>query len=77
MRVLSSSLYKDTTFFREIQIVLTFEYISGNVKKTRFAAARVGLVLYYEAHAATRLSTARERDFADKGRPGDARIGPS
>ena len=46
----SSSQYKYTTFSAEIQIVLTFEYNSGNVKKTRFAAARVWQVLYYEAH---------------------------
>ena len=32
VRVLSSSLYKDTTFFGEIQIALTFEHISEMLK---------------------------------------------
>ena len=45
---LSSSLYKYTTFFREIQIALTFRNSPRNVKMQRFAAARVGHVLYYE-----------------------------
>ena len=49
MRALSSSLYKDTTFFREIQIALTFRNTPRNVKMQRFAADGVGQVLYYEA----------------------------
>ena len=49
MRVLSSSLYKDTTFSREIQIPLIFRNNPPNVKKTRFAAASLRHVLYYEA----------------------------
>ena len=49
MRVLSSTLYKYTTFSCEIQIGLTFRNIPRNVKKQRFAADRVGHVLYYEA----------------------------
>ena len=32
MRALSSSLYKDTAFFAEIQIALTFEYIFEMLK---------------------------------------------
>ena len=48
MRVLSSSLYKDTTFSREIQIPLTFRNNPPNVKKTRFAADGGRQVLYYE-----------------------------
>ena len=49
-RVLSSSLYKDTTFFAEIQIALTFRNKPSNVKKTRFAADGVWHVLSYEAN---------------------------
>ena len=49
MRALSSSLYKDTTFFAEIQIALTFRNTPRNVKMQRFAADGVGQVLYYEA----------------------------
>ena len=52
LRALSSSLYKDTTFFGKKQITLTFGYNSGNIKKTRSASTRVCLVLYYKAHTA-------------------------
>ena len=48
MRVLSSTLYKDTTFRREIQIALTFRNTPRNVKMQRFAADGGWLVLYYE-----------------------------
>ena len=48
MRVLSSSQYKYTTFFAEIQIPLTFRNTLTTVKMRRFAAARVWRVLYYE-----------------------------
>ena len=54
MRVLSSSLYKDTTFLGEIQIRLTFRNTSRNVKMQRFAADGVGHVLYYEARSESR-----------------------
>ena len=49
MRVLSSSLYKYTTFLGEIQIALTFRNTPRNVKMQRFAAASLRHVLYYEA----------------------------
>ena len=49
MRAPSSSLYKDTTFFREIQIALTLRNILSTVNLQRFAAAGVWRVLYYEA----------------------------
>ena len=48
VRVLSSSQYKYTTFFAEIQIPLTFRNTYATVKMRRFAAARVWRVLYYE-----------------------------
>ena len=44
----SASLYKDTTFSREIQIALTLRNIPSIANLQRFAAARVGRVLYYE-----------------------------
>ena len=56
MRALSSSLYKDTAFSREIQIALTFRNTLGNVKMQRFAADGGGRVLYYGARTAGRLS---------------------
>ena len=46
--VLSSSQYKYTTFFAQIQILLTFRNTLTTVKMRRFAAARVGAMLYYE-----------------------------
>ena len=49
LRASSSSLYKYTTFFGEIQIALTFRNNPRNVKMQRFAAARGPEVLYYEA----------------------------
>ena len=55
MRVLSSTLYKDTTFRREIQIALTFRNTPRNVKMQRFAADGGWLVLYYEARRPMRL----------------------
>ena len=48
MRVLSSSQYKYTTFFAEIQIPLTFRNTLATVKMRRFAADGDRLVLYYE-----------------------------
>ena len=48
MRVLSSSQYKYTTFFAEIQIPLTFRNTLAIVKMRQFAADGVGRVLYYE-----------------------------
>ena len=48
MRAPSSSLYKDTTFFLEIQIALTFRNSLQNVKMQRFAADGVARMLYYE-----------------------------
>ena len=48
LRAFSSSLYKNTTFFAEIQMVLTFEYNSELLNLQRFAAARLAHVLYYE-----------------------------
>ena len=48
VRVLSSSLYKDTTICREIQIALTFRNTPRNVKLQRFAADGDWHVLYYE-----------------------------
>ena len=48
MRVLSSSQYKNTTFFAQIQILLTFRNTLATVKMRRFAADRVWQVLYYE-----------------------------
>ena len=48
MRVLSSSQYKYTTFFAEIQIPLTFRNTLAIVKMRRFAAASLWRVLYYE-----------------------------
>ena len=50
VRVLSSSQYKYTTFFAEIQIPLTFRNTLTTVKMRRFAAASLWRVLYYEAH---------------------------
>ena len=49
--VLSSTQYKYTTFFAEIQIALTFRNTLRNVKMQRFAAATGGCVLYYEARS--------------------------
>ena len=60
MRVLSSSLYKDTTFSREILIPLTFRNNPPNVKKTRFAAASLHHVLYYEAGSGERQMGRRQ-----------------
>ena len=51
MRVLSSSLYKYTTFSAEIQIAFTFRNILRNVKMQRFAADGVCQVLYYEGRS--------------------------
>ena len=51
LRAFSSSLYKDTTFFCEIQMTLTFRNNLSNVKMQRFAAARFCYVLYYEARS--------------------------
>ena len=48
MRVLSSSQYKYTTFFAEIQIPLTFRNTLATVKMRRFAADEGWRVLYYE-----------------------------
>ena len=48
MRVLSSSYYKYTTFFAEIQIPLTFRNTLATVKMQRFAADGAWRVLYYE-----------------------------
>ena len=48
VRVLSSSQYKYTTFFAEIQIPLTFRNTLTTVKMRRFAADGVWRVLYYE-----------------------------
>ena len=48
MRVLSSSQYKYTTFFAEIQISLTFRNTQATVKMQRFAADGGWRVLYYE-----------------------------
>ena len=42
------SSYKDNTFSAEIQIALTLRNTSLIVNLRRFAAARVGRVLYYE-----------------------------
>ena len=50
MQVLSSSQYKYTTFFAEIQIPLTFRNTLTTVKMQQFAAARIWRVLYYEGH---------------------------
>ena len=50
VRVLSSSQYKYTTFFAEIQIPLTFRNTRAKVKMRRFAAASIWRVLYYEGH---------------------------
>ena len=50
MRVLSSLQYKYTTFFAQIQILLTFRNTLAIVKMRRFAAACLWLVLYYEEH---------------------------
>ena len=48
VRVLSSSQYKYTTFFAEIQISLTFRNTQATVKMQRFAADGGWLVLSYE-----------------------------
>ena len=48
MRVLSSSQYKYTTFFAEIQTPLTFRNTLATVKMRRFAADGGWRVLYYE-----------------------------
>ena len=48
MRVLSSLQYKYTTFFAEIQILLTFRNTWATVKMQRFAADGGRQVLYYE-----------------------------
>ena len=48
VRVLSSSQYKYTTFFAEIQIPLTFRNTLAIVKTRRFAADGAIRVLYYE-----------------------------
>ena len=48
MRVLSSSQYKYTTFFAEIQIPLTFRNTLAIVKMRRFAADGARRMLYYE-----------------------------
>ena len=48
VRVLSSSQYKYTTFFAEIQIPLTFRNTLAIVKMRRFAADGAIRVLYYE-----------------------------
>ena len=50
VRVLSSSQYKYTTFFAELQIPLTFRNTPRIVKMQRFAAASLKRVLYYEVH---------------------------
>ena len=50
IQVLSSSQYKYTTFFAEIQIPLTFRNTPTKVKMRRFAAASLWRVLYYEGH---------------------------
>ena len=52
MRVLSSSQYKYTTFFAQIQIPLTFRNTLAKVKMQQFAAAPLWRVLYYEEHMA-------------------------
>ena len=54
MRVLSSSQYKYTTFFAEIQIPLTFRNTLVTVKMRRFAADGAWRVLYYEERMAGR-----------------------
>ena len=48
MRALSSSQYKYTTFFAEIQIPLTFRNTPVKVKMRRFAADGARRMLYYE-----------------------------
>ena len=48
VRVLSSSQYKYTTFFAEIQIPLTFRNPLATVNMLRFAADGARRVLYYE-----------------------------
>ena len=50
MRVLSSSQYKYTTFFAEIQIPLTFRNTQPTVNMRRFAADGARRVLYYEEY---------------------------
>ena len=52
LRALSSSLYKYTTFSREIQIALTSRNTPRNIKMQRFAADGGCHVLYYEARLA-------------------------
>ena len=64
LRALSSSLYKYTTFSREIQIELTFRNTLRNVKMQRFAAAVGGHVLYYEACSENWHSYARREGEA-------------
>ena len=61
MRALSSSLYKDTAFSREIQIALTFRNTLGNVKMQRFATDGPRRVLYYEARTTGWLAQGRVR----------------
>ena len=56
---LSSSLYKDNTFSRKIQIVLTLRNALRNVKMQRFAADGVGHVLYYEGGISKRCMWGR------------------
>ena len=52
MQVLSSSQYKYTTFFAQIQIPLTFRNTLAKVKMQQFAADGGWRVLYYEEHMA-------------------------
>ena len=61
VRVLSSSQYKYTTFFVEIQIPLTFRNTLATVNMQQFAADGVRRVLYYEEHRRKMVASARER----------------
>ena len=61
MQALSSSQYKYTTFFVEIQISLTSRNIQATVKMRQFAAACIWRVLYYEEHMANWYSSTSMR----------------
>ena len=65
MRVLSSSQYKYTTFFVEIQISLTSRNIQATVKMRQFAAACIWRVLYYEEHMVDWYSQTSMRGAGD------------
>ena len=75
MQVLSSSQYKYTTFFAEIQISLTFRNTQATVKMQRFAADGARRVLYYEERMeGSAVLTAV--GMPEDGRPIDFVIGP-